>query len=255
MTGAFSLYCFRLLHIVAFVAVTGDREGLFVLVVAGAAGFALLHVGHAGLAGKRLVLEDLGMAVSTLVHLGMEFMAELGIADVDLVGHRAGFQSLVALGAISGHGEGVFTGMTDTTGLALFHLGHTHYAGGLAVLEHLAVAVGALVHLGMEVMAELGWRNPLGGKVDIFRLQPLVAAITVASHGKGGLAVVTGATGSALFHFRHGYPLFLAGDNLAVVAAFTGSAGLGDMRGMAEGRLSQALELVGNLPRLALVAA
>lgn len=88
-----------------------NREGVFSLVMAGAAGFAIFHVGHAGIEGAGAVRKDLGMAINTLVSLQVNFVAEAGIAGWfgDLKGDNAGFYSFMALVAVSRGSKGLFT--------------------------------------------------------------------------------------------------------------------------------------------------
>ena len=102
-----------LLHLMALGAFILDREGVFALVVAGAAGLALFHLSHGRLRPADAVREDFGVAVGTLVGLQVELVAE-GCVTFRFRQHvidDARFQAGVTFGAVSGSGKDIFAVM------------------------------------------------------------------------------------------------------------------------------------------------
>ena len=93
-----------------------DTKRILAFAVAGAAGFAVFHVSHGCLGAADAVGEYLGVAVSTLVGLQVEFVAEGGITGRfrELEVDDARFHTLVALGAVAGCGEDVLAVVAGT---------------------------------------------------------------------------------------------------------------------------------------------
>jgi len=239
---------------VALATLILDTEAVLA-VMAGAAGLAILHVAHGRFHLAGLIGEQFGVAVGTLVHAQMEFMGKFGFAAVVLEGDGGGLQSFVALAAVAARGKGVLAVMAGTAGLALDHVIHGVTIDTSFKSKGLGVAVGALVHFGVELVAESGIAR-LDLECDIFRRHPLVTAAAVASHGEGLLVVVASAAGTAFFHFGHGYAAGLAGKGLIAVAAAAFAAGFGDVYFMTEYCIGGAFELaVGNGPGLSFMTA
>ena len=105
------LWCSENLHLVALDTVTGRYECVLA-VVTGAARLAFIHLIHLCLERSCLEGEDLGVAVSTLVHAEMEFMAEVCFASLGLEKNVARFVAFVALVAFTGYGKGIFAIVT-----------------------------------------------------------------------------------------------------------------------------------------------
>jgi len=217
------------LHFVALAALVLNRESVLALVVAGTAGLALFHVGHGRFEFSGLEREDLGVAVAAFVGLGMEFMAEDRFAGRGLELDFGRFHAFVALVAVTCRCKRVFAVVAGTAGFAFGHVIHGGCANHGFIGEGFRVAVFAAVCLGVECMAESGRRHPFDCKGDVFGFHPLVAAIAVCCHAEGPFTVMAGAAGTAFLHLGHGHSLFLAGDDLAVMASPAGSARLGYM--------------------------
>lgn len=96
------------------------------------------------------------------------------------------------------------------------------------------MAVRTLEHADVYLMTEYRISNAFEFEGDFTRAHPLVAVAAVPGNSECSLAVVAGAAGSAFLHLCHGNILILAGDDLAVVTAFAGEAGLRDVRIVAE---------------------
>lgn len=234
-------------------AVVGALEGILA-VVAGAAGLALVHVSHGGLECAGLVGEDLGVAVGTLVHAEMEVVAEVCLAGIGLEQDVGRLVAFVALVALTLDGEGIRAVVAAAAGFPFFHLGHGCLGCAGLVGEYLGVAVWALEHADMDLVAEDRVGGSLGFEGNFAGFHPLVAVAAIAGHGEGFLAVVAGAAGFALFHLRHGHVIVFAGDDFAVVAASAGNFPLCQVSVVAEGHLGCALHFKGNIAGFALVA-
>ena len=132
------------LHFMTAVAIFLYAEGLFPLVMAGAAGFRRLHLGHRN---ASLVLcrgeVKLCVAVSALVEARVKFMAEFDVARIfQFVFHVLDGMTLRAFIDF----ECPFAVMTGTAGEPLFHLGHRDPALVLCRGEvELDVTIAALV--------------------------------------------------------------------------------------------------------------
>jgi len=86
----------------AFTTVILYRKGIFALVVAGTAGFALPHFCHGCFLYSSFVGKYLRVAVDALVVLQMVLMAECRFAGFRFESDSGGPKSLVALVAITG---------------------------------------------------------------------------------------------------------------------------------------------------------
>ena len=163
-----------------------------------------------------------------------------------LEGYDAGLERLVALLAVAGGAEGILAVMAGAAGLALFHVPHGEFPAHRLVGEDSGVAFGAfVVHVEMELVTESGVGNPRSSENDILRLHPLVAAAAILCDRKNSLAVMAGAAGLPFFHLGHGHRFAVGDDDLAVVAAAAFDV-LGDMLFMAEYRIGDGLDLVGD---------
>lgn len=144
--------------------------------------------------------------------------------------------------------------MASTAGFAFDHVVHAGLADDRFVWKEFCVAILAAISLGVEGVAEGGWCDSLEVEGDLFRLQAFVATIAVGCYNKCLLAVMAGTAGPSLFHFSHGHGLFLAGYDLAVVAALACSAGFGDMSGVAECGCTESFDVVSDFTGATLVA-
>lgn len=86
----------------AFAAIVLNRESIFALVMANTAGFASLHVGHAGLDCAGLEREHFRVTIGAFIGLGMELVAECGFPGRCFEGDLARLHAFVALVAVSG---------------------------------------------------------------------------------------------------------------------------------------------------------
>jgi len=134
--------------------------------------------------------------------------------------------------------------MARAAGFAFGHVIHGGLADNGPIREKFGMALFASEGLGVEGVAERGRSNPSQFETDFNGFHSFVAPVTVAGNGKGGLAIMAGSTACAFLHLGHGHGLALAGNDFAVVAAFTGSLGCCKMVGMAEDRFACSLNLV-----------
>ena len=238
----------------AFFAVFLDGEGVLVI-VAGTAGCATFHLGHGAGLDAGLEREYLGVAVGTLVHAGMDFVAEFRFAGIGLEGNRAGFEVVVALVATAGGCEGILAVVAGAAGFPFVHVRHGVVRGTGLVREHLGVAIFAAVHAGMDFVAEGDVGDSLYLEADVLRFHPSVAVTAIAGHGERLLPVMAGATGLPFFHLCHGDVLIPAGDHLAVVATFALAASLGYMDVMAEYHITKTFYLEIDVPGFTFMAA
>jgi len=191
---------------VALVALACYGECLFA-VVAGAAGFPLLHVGHGVVLRPCLEDEELGVAILAAERLGVEAVAEGYVADsLDLEGDLARLHPLVAVAAVADDGEGPLAVVAGAAGLPFFHLRH----GGAAILAGDHGGVVACLALPLEFgevvgVAEDGLACAFHLVLDVARLALVaVDAVLVVSYAKCLDACVAGAAGLGLFHLSHG---------------------------------------------------
>jgi len=132
-------------------------------------------------------------------------------------------------------------------GAAGFTFGHVIH-GGLArngpISEKFGMALFAGEGLGVEGVAERGRSKPFQLETDISGFHSFMAMIAVAGNGEDGLTIVAGSTARPSLHLGHGYGLGFAGNDFAVVTAFTGSFGCCKVIGMAEDCFPCSLNLV-----------
>lgn len=119
-------------------------------------GFTLLHLFHGYTMLVTAIGVELGVAVFTRQHGSMHIMAEVANdgAALVLIGFIRWLETNVTFVAVARCGKSCFAVVTTTTRFTLFHFLHGHTTLGSAVWIFLGMAVTALVHLGMEVMAE-----------------------------------------------------------------------------------------------------
>jgi len=239
---------------VASAAVAGGGEDILA-VVAGSARFPLGHVIHGGFADQGLVGECSGVAVLAGICCGMDVVAEGGRGyALDVEDYILGLHAFVALGAVPAGGEYVLAVVTGAARLPFVHIIHGGFADDSLVGEELCVAFLAAVSRSMDGMAEGRGCGALDVENDILGLHSFVAAVAVGGNGKGAFAVVAGTACPAFFHLGHGHGFFFAGDDFAVMAASAGTAGFGNVRGVAEGRFTKPFDLVRHVTRLAFMA-
>lgn len=99
--------------------------------------------------------------------------------------------------------ECVLAVVAETAGLSFIHVSHGCLQFPGLERECLGVAVNALVHAEVEVMAEL-CLSCIGLEEDVSRLVALVAFVAVTGNSKGILAIVAGSAGFAALHGVHG---------------------------------------------------
>ena len=107
-------------------------------------------------------------------------------------------------------------------------------------------------------MAECGRSDAFKCEDDIFRFHASLVAADAILFGRdteGLFAVVAGSAGLSLFHLIHGNGFTAAGNHLAVVTALAGTAGLGEVDGVAEDCIAQPLDLIRYFTGFSLVAA
>ena len=100
------------LHLVTLAAIILNREGVLALVVTRATGLAGLHVAHGGFQDASLEGENPGVAIGAFVCLGMELMAESGLAGGCFKRDVSGFHPFVTLAAITGRRKGILAVVT-----------------------------------------------------------------------------------------------------------------------------------------------
>jgi hypothetical protein len=228
---------------VALLAITLYAESVLG-VVTGTAGAAGFHLGHRNGLSARFEGEDLGMAISTFVHAKMELVTEFHFAAVVLESNGGGFKSLVAFVTVAGRREGSFIVVTSTAGLAIVHFSHSDMLGTGFKGKSLGVALFASEHGSVDRVPEKGWFDSLSFEGYVFRFHSHMAFAAVAGNGKGFGAVMAGAAGSTLFHLRHGHSPASAGNDFAIVAAFTLIAHFSVMNDMAENGIASSRNLI-----------
>lgn len=129
-------------------AVTGHPKRC-VSVVAGAAGCAVFHRFHRGMIAVVLRLEEVGMALVTAEHAGMDIMAEHHLADSLGLNRNI---TCMALGAVTGYAERTLPVVAGSAGPASLHQFHGDMVTVVLLFEEFRVThitVGA-----MQAMAE-----------------------------------------------------------------------------------------------------
>ncbi len=112
----------------------------------------------------------------------------------------------MALVTVTGGGKGVLAVMTGAAGLSFHHGPHAEMFGAMFEREEFGVALGAFVHPQVNLVAENSRSNSAVGKYE-GHIAGDIACMTLGAlsgHGKGVLAVVTGAASAATFHGSHG---------------------------------------------------
>lgn len=241
------------LHFVAFFTVTLHAESIL-RIVAGTARFSLFHLRHGEVLCSCLEGEQFCVAVVAFIHAEVEFMAESGVSGFGLEGNVTGFEAGMAFFAVATGGKRIFAVVASAARFAFIHITHSEMLCPGFEWENLGVAVFAAVNAGVEIVAEGCSADSLGCEGDIFWCHSLVTFAAVTGYREDLGTVMAGAAGLSFFHLRHGHTAILAGDDFAVVAAFTFAAGFGNMNRMAERGLGCTFNLVGNIARLAFMA-
>jgi len=241
------------LHFVAFFTVTLYAKSIL-RIVAGTARFSLFHLRHGEVFCSRLEGEQFGVAVGAFIHAKVEFMAEFGISGFGLESNVTWFETGMAFFAVATGGKCIFAVVASAARFAFVHITHGEMLCSGFEWEDLGVAVFTAVNAGVESVAECCAADSLGFEGDILWCHSLVTLAAVTCYREGLCAVMAGAAGLSFFHLRHCYAAILAGDDFAVVAAFTFAAGFGNMHRMAEHGLGCTFNLVGNVARLAFMA-
>ena len=238
----------------AFPALILNGKSILTLVMAGSTRLAIFHVCHAGLESVGFEVENLGMTVGTVIGLQVELVAEGGFSAGSLPCYFTRFHALMTLVAVAGDGKGILAVVAGAAGSAFGHVSHGRLAGYNLVRECFGVAVFARVCLSMEGMTE-GCRScTFERKGNVLGFESFVATVTVGGYREGLLAVVAGSAGFSFLHLIHGDRFFLAGDNIAIVAALAGSTCLDNVYLMTENGISQSFDPVGYISRFAFVA-
>lgn len=194
------------------------------------------------------------MAVGAFVHAEVEIMTEGGLASLCLENDISRFVAFVTLVALTLYGEGILAVMAGAAGFAGFHCCHGCLGGASLVREGFCMAVRAFEHADMDLVAENSVSCTLYLEGDLTWFHPFMAVAAVAGNGEGFLVVMAGAAGLPLFHLRHGDASVLTGNNLAVMAAFAGEFGFGNVSIVAEGNLRCALYFKGHRSWFAFMA-
>ncbi len=237
----------------AFDAVAGSYESVLA-VVAGAAGFTLVHVAHGCFERAGFEREDLGVAVGAFVHAEVEFVAEVGLAPISLKENVGRLVTFVAFVALAGDSKGVLAIVAGAARLAFLHAGHGRFECACFIGEGFCMAVRAFKHADMNLVAENRISHTFEFEGYFAWLHPFMAVATVAGNSKGFLAIMTGAAGLPFFHLGHGHIVISAGDNLAVMTAAAGKSGFPHMDIVAEGYFRGALHFEGYGSRFAFMA-
>ena len=164
------------------------------------------------------------MAVCTLVHAQVEFMAEFNLAAIIFESYNAWFEAFVAFITIGCGCKSIFAIVAGAAIFAVIQIRHGEVLCSCFVGEQFGVAFLAAEYAGVDRMPENCRLNSLALEADLFRFHTLVAVAAVAGYSEGFGPVVTSAASLSLFHLRHGYPGVFAGNDFAVVAAFAFTA-------------------------------
>lgn len=163
------------------------------------AGFSRLHIRHRVASGSNACGKDAVVTVSAFIHTGMVFMAEIGDTgfrhlESNLNGR---FMAFVTVTLDRKTGDPFVAGSAGPT---FFHVNHGAPLVVRSGVKKHFVAIVALVHLKMFSVAETGIIH----EGDLLHRMTL-AAIRCCS--ESGFPVMTGTTGLAFFHLRHGETL------------------------------------------------
>lgn len=187
---------YRLEDRVALLAVFLDRESVLA-VMTGSAGLPFFHFIH-GVATVTVTRDEgLVVAVVAAVDCDMELVTEksTGVPETDLL-DRMTF--------VAGpfYGKSGLAVMAGSTGIAALHLCHVETPDHAAGRENTVMAFVTFVKSGMELVTE----NDRSGLLDLdpYLLGRHVATVAVTLDGERKDAVMAGAAGAVLLHFRHG---------------------------------------------------
>lgn len=107
--------------------------------------------------------------------------------------------------AVCFHTESGFSIMAGSARLTLFHVSHGGSYAPFAGYEYLIVAFNTFIHALMIGVVE--YRAPGLLDLEYYIDGRFMAAVTITFYTEYRRAVVAAATGSPLFHLRHGKPL------------------------------------------------
>lgn len=190
------------------------------------------------------------MAVGALECAEVTVVAELGLTHVSFEVDICRFEVLMAFSAVTGGSERFLAVMAGSAGLPIFHIFHGVVLCACLIRENSCVAILAAVHRNVDIMAEKRVGNAFAFERDIFRFHSTMTLAAVSGNREGTLAVVAGAAGTTFLHLGHCYAPVLTGENPAVMAAFTFTAGCLVVDFVAERRFGGSFDLVDEVLRL-----
>jgi hypothetical protein len=170
-----------------------------VAIMAGTAGFAILHPGHANLVAVGLGDKDIRMTFSTAEHLCMDVMTERNSADIlSLNRHVSGI-------AVTGHTVACNTKrsiaiMAGAAGFSGFHLFHTDLVAVGFGFKGVRMTFFTAEHIDMCIVAE---NNRSHRTLDRDILCALMTTSTIGFDTEGVIAIMTSTAGLSAFHLFH----------------------------------------------------
>ena len=170
-----------------------------VAIMAGTAGFAILHPGHANLVAVGLGDKKIRMTFSTAEHLRVDVMTERNSADIlSLNRHVSGV-------AVTGHTVASDTKrgiaiMAGAAGFSGFHLFHTDLVAVGFGFKGVRMTFVTTEHLDMRIVAE---NNRSHRTLDGDILCALMTTSTIGFDTEGAIAIMTGTAGFSAFHLLH----------------------------------------------------
>ncbi len=174
-----------------------------ITVVAGATRFTILHLLHTNPVAVGLGPENIGVAFTTLKHVGVEIVTEDDRPDTAPDGNVLSVinppdMATCAIFTDTKRGLPIMAGTTGRTGL---HPLHTNLVAVGLGPEYIRMAFVAAKHLGMNRMTEGNAADIPGLNVHIYSIA--VAGGAVVAHTKSGIAIVTGAARFTGLHLLH----------------------------------------------------
>ena len=168
----------------------GHTEGCFAVVAGAARLLLLLHGGHGDPTVPDARIEEPVMALVAAIEPDVHLVAEgcTGRLHLDLL-HR------VAAGTVLTDRKGCFCIVTGTARLARLHVGHAVPFDLRPGGKNLVVAIVALVHAGMERMAEGYLARILENKGNVPRLLVTLVTAAIDREGGDGIAEAPGVAG------------------------------------------------------------
>jgi hypothetical protein len=170
-----------------------------VAIMAGTAGFAILHSGHANLIAIGLGNKNIRMTFSTAEHLRMDIVTEWNSANVLSLNLQVCGIAVTSHTVACDTKSGIAI-MAATAGFSGFHLFHTDLVAVGFGFKCVRMTFVTTEHLDMCIVAE---DNRPHRTLDGNILCALMTTSTIGFDTEGVIAVMTGTAGFSSFHLFH----------------------------------------------------